>query len=119
VEPLASVAGFLPALDVSEEPKAIHVRCELPGMSEKDVGVRLEGDVLIITGEKSSQRDGTLGGSRWTECTYGSFTRGIPIPCEVQEDEIRATFKRGVLDVVLPKTHDAMSRSRPIEIQIG
>jgi HSP20 family protein len=53
------------------------------------------------------------------ERSYGSFHRAIPLPNEVEEDKIDATFKRGVLKVKLPKTHAAQEKSKRITIKSG
>lgn len=110
--------AFLPALDVADEEKEIVVTAELPGLDEKDIQVNLEGDVLAITGEKRSDRSESKEGATWTERRYGSFERRIPLPCEIDADSVRASFKKGVLELRLPKlepTPRPKARVIPIE----
>lgn len=112
---------FLPALDVSDEEKEILVTVELPGLEEKDFQVNLEDDVLAITGEKQSDRTESKAGGTWTERRYGSFERRIPLPCEIDADAAKASFKKGVLKLRLPKREPTpprpKARSIPIETE--
>lgn len=106
--------GDVPAVEVSEDDKALHVTAELPGMNKDDFDVELTGNHLIIKGEKRSNREKREGGYYYSECSYGSFSRSIPLPAEVEEDKVSADYKQGVLHITLPKSEKAQGHRIPI-----
>ncbi|UCD99003.1 MAG: Hsp20/alpha crystallin family protein [Chloroflexota bacterium] len=119
--PFAGRATFLkefsPFLDVSETDKEITISAELPGLDPEDIHITLERNTLTISGEKRAEKEEQ--GERYfrIERSYGSFHRSIPLPGDVDEDKIDATFKRGVLKVKLPKTPEAQTKSKHINIK--
>ncbi len=108
---------FTPRVDVSETDDAVLVKAELPGMEEKDVDVTLDNHQLIMKGEKKEEKEDKVRGVQRVERSYGSFYRSIPIPADVDEDKIEANFKRGVLDIKLPKTQADKEKRRKIEVK--
>lgn len=98
------LGAFMPSMDVSENEKEVTVTAEIPGMDEKDIQVTFSKGVLAIYGEKREDRQEKNSRYHRIERTYGSFRREVPMPCEVEEDKITATFKKGVITVVLPKS---------------
>lgn len=112
------LTSFNPRINVSDNESEIIVVAELPGMDEKDIDVTFTRDGLLVRGEKKEERrDGDR--NRYYECTYGSFERYIPLHTDIKENEVRASFERGVLTITLPKTEDARSRTKKIQIQSG
>lgn len=109
--------GYMPRVDVTENDKEIIVSAELPGMDEKNVNVSVAKDTLIIEGEKKEEQEEKGKNSYSLERTWGSFSRAIPIPMEVDANKIDATFKKGVLTVKLPKTRESLSESRHIKVK--
>lgn len=95
--------AFNPKVDVKETEKEIRLTIELPGMDEKDIHVELEDDVLVIKGEKKDEREDK--DARWhrIERHYGNFQRAFRLSTGVETDKIKATFKKGLLKVTLPK----------------
>ena len=108
---LASPNWGLLAGEVFEDRDKVVVRLEAPGMEEKDFDLTVEGDMLRVRGEKRSQRESGDGAWRMMECAYGSFERSIRLPAEVRVEKAKATYKRGVLRIELPKV-EAKSPSR-------
>ncbi len=106
-----------PAVDVVEEEHAVRVTAELPGLSEKDFHVEVRGDRLILRGEKKAEREEKKDGYYYSECSYGSFSRVVPIPCEVAADKATAHYKHGVLNVTLPKTPE--SERKRIKVKVA
>jgi HSP20 family protein len=102
-----------PRVELSETDKALKVAAELPGLEEKDVEVELANGVLVIRGEKKVESEGD--GKLFSERYYGSFERQIPL-AGVREDKAEASFKNGVLTVILPKSEDAGQSPRRIAI---
>lgn len=106
-----------PRVDVTETDEAVKVTAELPGMTEKDIEVSLSDGVLSIKGEKKSERKDSDKGFYRMERSYGTFQRAIPLPAEVAEDKVEATFKNGVLTLNLPKTLAAQKKVKKIEVK--
>lgn len=106
-----------PRVEVVSDDKGLKVTAELPGLEEKDVDLRLEKDALLISGEtKSETQDAAKG---YSERYYGRFERWIPLPFEVDEDAIEASFRNGVLNVTLPKSPKARESGKRIPIGGG
>jgi len=105
--------GF-PRVEVSETDRELKVEAELPGMDEKDLELLLDNGLLTLRGEKKSETEDK--NRRVSERYYGRFERQIPLPVEVQEDKISASFKKGVLTVTLPKSTEASERIKKIPI---
>lgn len=109
--------GYSPRIDVTEDEKGYTVTAELPGMDEKDVEVTLSDNALTLRGEKKNESEEKGTNFYRMERTYGSFQRVIPIPAEVDDSKIEASFKKGVLAVTLPKTETARTDERKIKVK--
>jgi len=110
--------AFTPYVDVVDEGSQLRVAAEVPGMSPEDLDLSLTDDSLILRGEKRSERDQEEQGVRHRERSFGSFERVIPLPAEVERDKVEASFRNGVLNVILPKSPQAMERSKKIQINV-
>ena len=108
---------FSPQIDVSETDKAIIVSAELPGLDEDDIEVSLTRDALTISGEKEAEQEDKGKNYYRMERAYGAFRRRIPLPCEVEADQVEAHFKKGVLTITLPKTAAAQRARRKIVVK--
>jgi HSP20 family protein len=110
---------WMPQVEVREEGGKLHVCADLPGMKKEDVKLSLEGDQLVLQGERQSSREeGQQGGSFYhSERSYGSFYRSIPLPEGVDPQTAQATFKDGVLDVAFEAPRRPQQQSRQIEIR--
>lgn len=107
-----SPAFAAPKLDVSETEQELHVTVELPGLKEDDVDVEFTRDALRIRGEKKDERDEKRHNFHRVERTFGMFERVVPIPAEVDREKTEATFKNGVLNIVLPKSAPAKATQK-------
>jgi HSP20 family protein len=92
------------------------VSAELPGLTEKDVTIEVNDDVLIIRGERSDEREEAEGGIRRTERRYGQFYRAIALPDGADPEKARAEFENGMLHVTIPMEQ---SKLKQIPIQAG
>jgi len=108
---------WVPALDVAETDDAVVVKAEVPGIDPKDIEVTLTGGLLTIKGEKRQEAEESDERLHRVERSYGSFTRTVDIPEEVDPDAIRAECKDGVLTVTLPKKPEAKGRQIEIDIK--
>ncbi|MBI4540261.1 MAG: Hsp20/alpha crystallin family protein [Gemmatimonadetes bacterium] len=108
---VAAGTSCVPAVAVVENANHLLVACELPGMTADDVDIRLENNVLTISGEKKEERADQDRDRRYHlwERAYGAFQRSFALPRNV-DPGISAQFANGVLTIRLPKTAEAMGR---------
>ena len=104
-------------VEVNEHDKAYEVVAELPGMDDKDVHVEVANGMLVLKGEKTSEREEKDKNCYFSERSYGAFRRAFRIPEEVDENKIAAEFTKGVLTISLPKTAEAQSKTKKIEVK--
>jgi HSP20 family protein len=102
-----------PNVEVSETDKQVKITAELPGLDEKDVQVELANGVLAIKGEKRTETEDK--DRLFSERYYGRFERRIPVE-DVDEDKVSASFKNGVLTVMMPKSPQVLSKVKRIAI---
>jgi HSP20 family protein len=114
---MPEISASYPKMDVSETDKDFKVTAELPGMDEKDIDVSISNEVLTIKGEKKAEKEEKKPNYYRMERSYGTFQRSIPLPMEVEKDQVQASFKKGVLSIVLPKSEKAVKESKKIEIK--
>lgn len=114
---LADVFGPSPRMDMREADGAVELTVELPGLTEDDIHIDLEDDVLTVSGEKKSSSESHDKGVRMVERRYGSFSRSVRLPAAVKADGITASLKQGVLTVTAPLDADAPARKIPIPIK--
>lgn len=95
--------GFL-AAEVAEDEKEIVVKLEAPGMEPDDFDIQVVDDLLIMRGEKRARRESKEGRYHLLECAYGSFERAVTLPEQVDEAKAKASYKKGILRVALPKS---------------
>lgn len=106
---------WLPAVDISESEDKITVKAEIPGMEAKDIDISMSGDTLTIKGEKKTEKEEKEENYHVVERSYGSFRRSMKLPAVVNADKVDATYKNGVLTVVLPKKEEV--KPKAIEIK--
>lgn len=107
---------WTPRVDIHEGDKEITVKADLPGCEAKDINASLDGRFLTVKGEKKQEKDEKKGTFRSVERSYGYFSRTISLPAEVDPETIDASYKKGVLTLVLKKTKEE-SPGKKIEIK--
>lgn len=107
----------VPLLDISETEEEISVTVDLPGIDEKDIEVSLSNKMLLIKGERKIENEDKQKTYHLIERSYGSFIRTVAIPFEVDPDKVNATFKKGVLRVILPKPPEAIKPITNIKVR--
>jgi HSP20 family protein len=100
--------------DITERKDVVQVELEVPGMDKADLNVEVHGDRLVVSGEKRTSSTRHEGSLVVTERAYGSFSRVLPLPCEVRSEGTTAVYKNGVLTVNMPKHRSRQTRSIPI-----
>jgi HSP20 family protein len=103
-----------PVMDVLEEGDTYLVKVELPGVKAEDVKIKLENNVLTLSGTKIRSEEDEAQHYFRNERVYGSFERSIKIPSTVDANLITATCKDGILTVEVPKAEKAKPREIPI-----
>jgi len=109
------LAEWSPPLDVAETDEAIIVDVEVPGIDPATLDISVTGDVLTIRGEKHDQTGQEGRNYHRVERRYGSFTRSLTLPAQVEADKVDAKAHFGVLSIRLPKKDAA--RLRKVEIK--
>ena len=113
--------GFLrplkmPAVEVYEEDNKVVVKAELPGVDKKDVRLRRDGDILTISAERNKQREEKKRNYYYAERSLSRFHRSVRLPAGTKED-VKASYKDGVLTVEFSKSEEASEKGRDIEIE--
>lgn len=112
-----SKAGMMvPELDIHESKKNIKLRAELPGMERDNIGLTLQEGVLTLQGEKKFEQESDEENIPVVECRYGKFERSFTLPSSVDESQITAKFKDGVLIILLPKLAEKKWPEKQIQI---
>jgi HSP20 family protein len=106
-----------PMLDVDETDDEVVVSAELPGHDPKDFAVEITAERLVIRGERRHETSRTGRGYTYSQRQYGAFAQALRLPCEVNPDKAQATYKRGILRVMMPKTARARARRMKIAVQ--
>ncbi len=93
-----------PSIDIAESKKAYRISVEVPGVEESDLALSVDGDALIISGEKRQDNEQEENGFHRVERRYGSFRRVLSLPDDADRDKISARFKNGVLHIKVPRS---------------
>jgi len=99
--------GWEPNIDIYEDKDKLTVKAELPGMKPEDVQVSLDGNTLMISGERKEEQERKEGETYRSERFFGRFQRSVTLPQSVDPQNIQATYRDGVLTVTLPKAEEA------------
>jgi HSP20 family protein len=112
-----SFRRWIPAMDLVETENDFVLKADLPGLSEDEVNIEVEDNVLTISGERKSEREERKDGFYRVERSFGSFRRSLTLPEGVDADAVSASFERGVLEVHVPKPEE--HKPRKVAIAIG
>lgn len=108
---------FIPSLNVSEDEQKIIIRVDLPGVEPKDVNISLENHTLVIEGEKKEEKKSEKEEFKLLESAYGHFKRAIALPEIIDSSKVEATYKNGILTIILPKKEDIQKSKQKIQIK--
>jgi HSP20 family protein len=106
---------WAPAMDLLETEDHFVLRADLPGMTQDDVNIELEDNVLTVSGERKAEHEDKREGYYRVERAFGSFARSLTLPRGVDGDAVTASFDNGVLEVRIPKPEER----KPRKITIG
>jgi HSP20 family protein len=114
---LLTVADWVPTVDISETELEYLIKAELPEVKKEDVKVTLEDGVLTIQGERKYEKEEKGKRFHRVERSYGSFVRSFTLPEEIDDSNVKAEFKDGMLNLHLPKSEKA--RPKAIEVKVA
>ncbi len=109
--------SFFPKIDISEGDKEIVIKADVPGIDEKDLDISISKDAVIIKGEKKYEHEEKQNNYYKKERSYGSFRRVIPLPVQIDESKVEATYKNGVVTLRLPKSSESLKHIKKIPIK--
>ena len=111
-----SLRPWTPAVDIVETENEMLLKMDVPGVELKDIDIRLENDTLTIKGERKFEHEAKGKGYHRIERSYGVFARSFTLPNTLDTEHVRADYKNGVLNVMLPKKEVAKPRSIKVEV---
>jgi HSP20 family protein len=109
--------AYWPALDMTETPDAVDVTAELPGVDAKDVEITAVGTMLTIKGEKKTEKETKEKDYYCAERSFGSFTRSVELPFEIDASKVEASFDKGVLKVHVGKPPGVKQEAKKIPVR--
>jgi HSP20 family protein len=115
--PAAFRTGAVPPVNVAETEKSWSVSFELPGLNEKDIQVQLMGNQLVVSGERKWEEEKKGKEFHRVESQYGSFQRAIQLPenARLEADALVATYKKGILEITIPKVEPTPAAKIPVK----
>jgi HSP20 family protein len=111
-----AIADWYPSCDISETDKEYRIQAELPNMKKDDIQVALADGVLTIQGERREQKEERGVRFHRRELSYGHFVRRFTMPEDADDSKVDATFKDGMLDVVIPKSKATPPKAKQIAV---
>jgi HSP20 family protein len=110
------MGDWTPALETFQRGNEFVIRLEAPGMNRTELHVDAGDDAITISGERRQEQHEERDGTYWTECSYGRFSRTVPLPPGAISDSAKASFNNGVLEIVLHAPSREARRGRRIDI---
>ena len=112
-----TTGAFVPPVDIYEDEQGIQLKLEVPGIAEKDLDIKVENNVLTVSGERKLEKEEKEQNFHRVERRYGSFTRSFTLPTTVDTENIQADYEAGVLKIRLTKRAEA--KPKQIKVNIG
>lgn len=111
------LADLEPRVKIAETKDAVSVTAELPGINEDDLDLKISSDgYLSISGEKKNSTETSDKDAYFSEISYGMFKRTIPLPWDLDYENVSATYNNGVLNVSIPKTQVEKQKFKRIPV---
>lgn len=104
------------SVDMFEEGDALVIKAEIPGMKKEEISIDFNGDAVTISGEKKTEEKTERKDYYRLERSFGSFSRKLHLPLEIQVEKATAAFKDGVLEIRMPKSDAAKKKTRKISV---
>jgi HSP20 family protein len=116
-EEALTTTSFAPPVDIYEDEHTITLKLEVPGIDEKDIDVRIEGNTLTVHGERKLEKEEKEENFRRVERQYGAFTRSFTLPGSVDLGQVSADYDKGVLKINLAKKAEAKPKQIKVNIR--
>ena len=116
-EEALTTTSLAPPVDIYEDEHKIALKIEVPGIDEKDIDVRIEGNTLTVHGERKLEKEEKEENFRRVERHYGSFTRSFTLPGSVDPGQVSADYDKGMLKISLPKKAEAKPKQIKVNIR--
>ena len=100
----------VPAAELTETNDALHLKLEVPGMEAGDLDIQVMADRVAIAGERKSETKTEENGRTRSEFRYGKFSRVIPLPVRIENTNVTADYKDGILNLTLPKSEEEKNK---------
>ena len=108
---ITSDVDWTPSVDIFENEHTITIKAELPGVEAKDVAVSVDNNILTLKGQRQAEKEVKKDSYHRMERSYGTFSRSFALPASVDNENVKAEFKNGLLTVSLPKRESAKART--------
>ena len=112
-----SQGPWIPPVDIYETEESLVFKAELPGVTKEDITVEVKDSTLTLKGEKRFEREAKEESYYRVERAYGAFQRAFTLPGMMEQEKVKAKFKDGILEIVLPKTEKA--KPKQIKVEVG
>ena len=100
----------IPAVELSETDNAVNLKLEIPGIDAKDLDIQVTENAVSIRGERKEENITEENGTKRSEFRYGKFERVIPLPARIQNTDVKADYKDGILNLHLPKAQEEKNK---------
>lgn len=108
---------WLPSVDLVDTEKEYRLKIDLPGLEAKDLEIEANANEISIKGERKEEKEVKKENYYYHERSFGSFSRVIPFPAEIRPEEVKSTFKNGVLEITAAKAVPSKPRL-PVKVPI-
>lgn len=108
--------SWTPVIDMFEKDNQLVIKTELPGIDAKDVEITVDEELLTIRGERRFEEKAEEKDYYRLERRYGSFERAVTLPAKIKKDEVKATYKEGVLTIILPEAVEI--KPKPVKVEV-
>jgi len=112
-----TTAREVPIMDMSETEEALIIKAEVPGVDPEDLDIAITEDTLTIRGQSKKEVVEDREEYRRTERHYGSFSRTLQLPYRINTDDVKATYKKGTLSIVMAKSKPEKAREIKIKVK--
>jgi HSP20 family protein len=109
-------AIWSPLVDIHETQDSFLLMAEVPGVKQEDIQVIVEGDTLVLKGDRKRETEVKEDEYHRIERSYGHFERSILLPSVVDPERVKATYRDGVLEIQLPKKEEAKPKAIKVEV---
>ncbi|NMG11914.1 Hsp20/alpha crystallin family protein [Brasilonema sp. UFV-L1] len=106
-----------PAAELHETEDAVHLKLELPGIDAKDVDISVTENAVKVVAERKSETKTDENGRTRSEFYYGKFQRVIPLRSRIQNTNVKAEYKDGILNLTLPKTEQEKNKVVKVNLE--